>query len=576
MATFNLEGKNAVIIARASTTKQVDEGDTLQHQIDQCMYFIDKNKMKLLKTFSLIESGRKDERVMFQEVITYCLDTKNKVDVAVFKDISRFTREGSNVYLTLKHRLGKANVRIMDTLGVIQEEVNTLEHLGVAYLWSTFAPSVTMEIAESEGAKSELRNSLTRMIGAEIAYVRDPASFSARRPEFGYQNVRVEIDGRKRSVRAFIEPEAGWIRKMFELRAEGILTDEEIVKKLNVLGFRTSIFNRRDKRTKKIIGKFGAKPLNLKHFRRLIKKTIYAGVVSEKWVTTPFKSNYWNGIVSVDLFNNANKGKVYIEIKPDNTAVISENKRGYKIVRNKNNPTYPYKNFVLCPYCKTPLKGSASTGKTGDRYPYYHCERGHKRFAVRKADFDGTIANFMDTVRFKKSFSQDVRIVVRELYQQSRKTLAQDALEASNRVNSLKSEWEMLMERIINTESSVVRKDLEGKYEDKKLEWALAMDERNKNEQTELNLDYFENDLLELMENPSKLLLQGAKTVGIGNMFSRFFTELPTYEELVSGNPRLTPIFELSRHQDLSRDNLVTPGGFEPPIFALRRQRPNR
>ncbi len=564
-----LEGKNAVIIARASTTKQFDAGDTLDHQINQCEIYIKKMGMHLIKAFTLVESGRNEEREFFTGILNYCLNPKNRVQAVVFKDISRFTRQGSNTYTNLKQQLSRANIRLVDTMGIIQEEENILAHLNVVFDWSLRSPSERTEIMEAEEARNEVKNILSRTIGAEIQYVQDPASYSVRQPEFGYKNIKTDVDGKKRTIRAPDEAEAHWVREMFRLRAEGILSDEEIAQDLNNRGFVTRTFNRRDKETKKIVGKSGGKKLTAKTLKKYIHKTVYAGVVQETWGGTTLltvKSNLWEGLVTIETFNKANKGKVYIEVRDDRTAHIMYNVKDKRRTRSKNNALFPYKNYVLCPICKRTLMGSASTGKLGGKYPYYHCERNHKRFSVKTSDMDKTIENFVASLKFKESFANDFRLVVRDLYQQEKKRLLENTVEASNLLVELKSQQDLLMDNLVVTKSALVRAELEKKYEELELDIALAIDSRNKSEAKELDLYYFENQLIKLMENPRKLLSQGAETVGIGNMFSRFFSEPPTYEDLVKGTPKLTPIFELSRNQEVSKDLMVTLRGIEPRL----------
>src|SRR3989338_1892227 len=52
------------------------------------------------------------------------------------------------------------------------KRINTLEHLGIKYKWSEYSPSFITELLEAERAKSEVRDILTRLISAEIRYVR--------------------------------------------------------------------------------------------------------------------------------------------------------------------------------------------------------------------------------------------------------------------------------------------------------------------------------------------------------------------------------------------------------------------
>ena len=64
-------------------------------------------------------------------------------------------------------------------------------------------------------------------------------------------NVKIKTEMGKRVIRIPNPSEAKWFIKMFELRAEGVLSDKEIVQKINEMGFKTQQRHRRDKRTKR-------------------------------------------------------------------------------------------------------------------------------------------------------------------------------------------------------------------------------------------------------------------------------------------------------------------------------------
>src|SRR5579859_1552938 len=110
----------AVILLRVSTTKQAkSQGDTLA-QLSVCKSFVEKMHWEIVDILTVIESGHDNARTHFQDVIDYCLDKSNKVDVLVFKDISRFTRDGPTAFQHLKEELEKAGIAIQDTEGVIR------------------------------------------------------------------------------------------------------------------------------------------------------------------------------------------------------------------------------------------------------------------------------------------------------------------------------------------------------------------------------------------------------------------------------------------------------------------------
>ena len=76
------------------------------------------------------------------------------------------------------------------------------------------------------------------------------------------------------------------------------------------------------------------------------------------------------------------------------------------------------------------------------------------------------------------------------------------------------------------------------------------------------------------MEHPFELFADITNPLNQATYFSIFFKSKPTYNDLVNGTPELSWIFELSKNQEVSKSYLVTPAGFEPAVFALRRRRP--
>ena len=111
--------------------------------------------------------------------------------------------------------------------------------------------------------------------------------------------------------------------KMFELRALRLYTDIEVVKMVNALGYKTRERNRWSRDKERIIGKSGGRPLTVKQLQRIIQNPIYCGVKVHKYTGyKPVKQKY-PGLVSIDLFNRANNGKVFVkEISADECEVV--------------------------------------------------------------------------------------------------------------------------------------------------------------------------------------------------------------------------------------------------------------
>ncbi len=308
--------ENAVAAIRVSSVKQGVEGDSPEAQKEQIERFALSHNITIKKFFIFLESASKDEQPV-QEAIDYCKNPKNDIQLFVIKSIDRFTRGGSFFYEELKMQLQENNVQLVDIYGVIgKQQVNTLEHLGVSFKWSVYSPTKKSEILEAERAKDEMRDIMSRMIGAEIRYSR--MGYWVRKPPIGYMNVKIETPNGKRTILKPDPVESLWIIKMFELRCRGTHSDHQIVEEINNLGFRTRMAYVRDRHDRtKILKERGGNKLNIKGFWSYIKNPLYAGINLVKWTQDNPQKGKFDGLVSIETFNTANRGKITIVEEAD-------------------------------------------------------------------------------------------------------------------------------------------------------------------------------------------------------------------------------------------------------------------
>jgi DNA invertase Pin-like site-specific DNA recombinase len=315
--------RNGVLGVRVSSEKQAIIGDSPEDQQEQGARYAQNNNIILKHTMTYAESAAKEIQPM-QNVINYAIDPKNNIDVVIVKSIDRFTRGGAYFYDQLKRQLDPHGVELVDIHGIISNiKVNTLEHLGMEYRWSNFSPSRKSELLEAERANDEVRDILTRMIGSEIRYTQ--LGYWLRKAPYGLKSRKVESQHGKRTVLKPHEREGPIIRRMYELRAEALMSDDQIAVEMNRMGFVTPIKVIRDKYDRtKIVRRSGGKQMTAKLLRVYVAKTIYAGVNTEKWTAgTPVKCKF-DGLVSPELWNKANRGKItirYAEGKPEQPIV---------------------------------------------------------------------------------------------------------------------------------------------------------------------------------------------------------------------------------------------------------------
>ena len=568
MTPEKLRPRNGLLAVRVSTPGQGIDGDSPDAQIEQGERFAPLHNINLVKTLTYLESASQAIQPM-QNVVDYAINPKNGIEVVIVKSIDRFTRGGSTVYDQLKMQLEPFNVDLIDIYGVISNtKVNTLEHLGQQYNWSVFSPSRKSELLEAERAKDEVRDILSRMIGAQIRYAR--LGYWVRASIYGFKNAKRETSNGKRGVLKEHPKEASFVKKMFELRCKGTLDDQGIVDEVNRLGYisRTNLVRGKVDRTK-VVAEKGGKPLTLKVLWRIIQNPIYAGINPEKWTQDkPVKCKF-NGLVSIETFNKANRGKVIIGEENGEVFIKRRQPPEYLLKKGVKNAEFPYKRFVMCPHCTKPLYGSSSRGKLGKYFPAYHCSgRGHY-YRVPKKEFDDTIARFVDQVRVTPERIEELNEIILAEWEKRQQMIHGDEQTIDHRIAALKIEGRLTMDKIKFLSSETAIKYME---EDLlKIEKQIVTLEEEKERKVQkqpIKMEVVMAYIKYFLEHLEYLLLQQIDSLSRANYFGVLFDKLPTYQEIVFGTQDLSKITGLNEVFVLanSPDGHVVQGeGFEPP-----------
>jgi DNA invertase Pin-like site-specific DNA recombinase len=561
--------KNAVAAIRVSTMKQGIDGDSPDDQKDQIEQHAAVRGIKITKYFVFLESASKEQQPM-QEAIDYCIDPKNNIQHFIVKSIDRFTRGGSFFYDTLKNQLDDCNVSLVDIYGVIgNQKINTLEHLGVKYKWSEYSPTKKSEMLEAERAKDEVRDIQTRMIGAQIRYAR--MGYWVRRPLYGFDNVHIETRDGKRCVLKPNDKEAPFVIKLFEMRARNNLDDMEIVDKLNMLGYRSREHEVRDKNDRtKVVDITGGEILNLKQMWRMVENPVYAGINPEKWTQDKPVKCMFDGLVSIELFNAANRGKLIIT--EDNEGVHIHKRRPPEHLLNKGvkNSEFPYKRVVMCPECENPLYGSASRGKLGKYYPAYHCDhRGHY-FRVVKKEFDQTIEAFVKNIKVSPEYIDELMSFAKEAFVNQQLEVHKDAVTIDLQIARLRSQIRLAVDKIkyLNSESAI--KYMEEDITKLEAEIGDLMIERQKTEPQEpTDIEKLSAYVRHYLEHLEELLLNYSNPILQAKFFGVIFNNVPTHQTIVSGTPdvsKITGVNKIFASKNCCKNLMAGDEGFEPPI----------
>ena len=564
----NQKMEDAVAYLRVSSSRQFQQGESIEDQKNICSNVASRRNLRIIpsnKPFVDIFSGRKDKRPSYDDLKIFCKKNRN-VKYCIIRGIDRFTRSGALTYETMKNELESLGVQLIDSYGIIQPKQNTLAHLGVEYSWSTYCPSKASELMEANRGEREVTDILTRTIGAEISLVRD--GYHIGPPREGYVNGKLLFDGKKKPIQKPDPDCAHFFIKMYELRALGKFTDEEIVDKINAMGYRSHTRNRWSKNKEKVIGTTGGLPLTVKHFQHVIQNTIYCAVNNGKWLTKPIKTKYC-GLVSIPTWNMANKGHKFIEEHKDGSITIHKDYNSHSLKRMKDNPLFPLKSVILCPLCEKPFMGSVSKGKSGAGFPAYHCSRNHKQYGVSKKEFEKSIAHFINNLKYKDGFLKSFEATLMNKYREKEKELGEFSAKVGVNVIELEAEKKQKIEVYTSTNNQIIRTELEKQINGLHEQIEKAREQRNVIEVRENDIHSFIKHCKYLMEHPEEMLLKQKNFTILRALFGLVFDKLPSYTEIVNGTPKLSLAYKLSEEFYDTKSLTAGDGGIEPPPTVL-------
>ncbi len=529
--TSTKQQRIGLLAIRVSTGKQKREGDSPEEQRQRGENLARNQNIKIVDTVILAESASHEEQPM-QKIVEHC-KANPAIEVVLIKAIDRFTRGGSGAYIKLKEQLDRLGVTLVDTFGIIDgRRVNTLEHTGFKYYWSDYSPSFKSEILEAEHAKDELRDIMTRMIGAEIHYTR--LGYWMRQPPYGFISEAVDTDNGKRMILKPHPEEAPFVIRLFEMRAKGIYSGQEIVDELNRLGFKTRINYIRDKYDRsKILRSVGGKKMDVKMADRFAHRLIYAGVMKEKWTDDKAVKAQFDGLVSPELFNRANHGKHVIEMSPSGDVnVYHKQPPQWQLTKKLDNPKFPYKKVVTCSHCRKALNGSSARGKLGKYYPGYHCSRDGHYFRIPQAEFDATIERFVRSIEVAPEHIDPLLEMIEQAWRERQEQSSQDDQKLMEQRQALEAQIRATVDRMkfITSETAIKYMEEDIVKAEKQME-ELDRQLAKKTEDSvdiELVLQYAKY----LLKHLSEILLDLCNPLRRATFFGVIFNEVPSYADI--------------------------------------------
>ena len=550
--------------ARVSTPRQAQTGESLEVQENAIKRYCDKMGWVLFpsnKVYKEPFTGTNTNRPMYTEILEMLKTNRKAINIKyfVFWDFGRLTRAGTLDYNKIWSDVKSLGVKLRDTTGVIQDEKDAFEEFDFDfhYDWAKARPSEDAERERIEDARKERVTILKRLIAPEIRLTQD--GYHIGRPDYGFLNKKIFVDGKKKCIQSRSEPEAIYIERIYKLRSEGLLSDQEICDDVNVIGYKSQTMVKWNQDKTKQVGTLGGNKLEVKQLQKIIRRFSYCGVICEKWTKyQPVKAKY-DGLVSIEDWNKANRGKVLLEVGSDNSLTLLKDVNIHSKKRKKYNPKYPFKGILMCETCGKIMKASASTGKSGDKFGAYHCTRKHPRNAFSQKEVEENYTKFLNSINFTEKF---MNIFEKTIYTQFRGRegeLAEYTIKANINVADLESEKLALIRSFPTATLDVVRKSIEEQISTLQRQIDQAKIYRGEMEVNEMDVVAFIEWCKEIMEHPANILTDIRSEQELVQTASLFFEEFPTYTQILSGTPKLTRVFKVSEEYKVNEDLLVIP-----------------
>ena len=274
---------------------------------------------------------------------------------------------------------------------------------------------------------------------------------------------------------------------------------------------------------------------------------MYAGINPEKWTQGKPVRCQFDGLISVSIWNKANRDKFVITESGSEITITRRKIPEHLLNKGVKNSEFPYKRIVMCPECEKPLYGSASRGRHGGYYPAYHCDhRGHY-FRKTKKEFDATIENFVKNLRISDDYIDALMSAVGTAFDKQLLAEHATAVAIDLRLTELYGQIRQSVDKIKFLNSETAIKYMEEDIAKLEVEIRQLEDERKvQKPQKPNNMEEIMQRVRYFLEHLDELLLHHCNPVLQAKYFGLIFNKAPTYADIVSGTPDCTKITEVN------------------------------
>ena len=435
-----------VIYTRVSSKEQFEKNGSIETQLKMCLKFAEQNSIPVLQQFGgSYESAKSEERKEFKKMMEFVKTSKQLVKFIIVSDNDRFSRTGANA-ISIAENLRKQGIQIK----AVSSPIDTLSPTGefqqnIQLLFSQYDNNIRRDKC-SRGMKQKYEKGI----------------FFGAYP-IGYEKTLVhgEVYYKANAIGLAI-------KKAFKWKAELQISNHEISKKLEKLGYSIS-----------------AKRLSV-----IFKNIFYCGLLTNKMLgENIIEGKNWDAIISKEIFIKANQ-------------VLSATRCNYDT--HREDESIPLKRTVFCDKCGELMTGYIAKAR---QIYYYKCNTksccSNRNAEVMNDEFANYLKRFEINPKFIEPLKAQIKLALKTVIA-SNENKKEDFLK---RKKELQNKIENLEERFITGE---IDKGLFEKFKAKfSKEMSTILQETEMSKTNLSNNENLINQAVEISRNISKIWASG-------------------------------------------------------------------
>lgn len=500
--------KTGVIYVRVSSSDQV-QGTSLAMQERVCKEYAEHKNIKILYIFiEEGESAKTADRTQFQKALAFCSNKQQRVDYFIVHKVDRFARSQADHFATTAF-LKKYGTQLLSVSEPISDDPVGKAMEGMLAVFAEFDNNV-----RSSRSRSGMLEKAKR-------------GFWVGPAPLGYKRL---IKGGNLIVDDDVAP---YIREIFEEYSKGNHSFRSLAEHVAKRGMRT----RQNK-----------KP-GMQLMEKIIRNPVYYGMIKSASFGIEVKGEF-APIIEEELFWRCQPRSV------------TKFRSGHRLAENSE---FPLRRFALCSDCGKSLTGSASTGRGGIKYPYYHHHKQDcpQAVSIPKETLEQNFVEFLESIKPSKKYEKIFKAIVTDVWQSNYKLLDAENARIRKEIEVLEQERQRVFEhhraRIYSEEEFLEQKVyVNQKIAEKKI---LLEDKRVEEFNMEEALDY----CFRFVSETAKTWLELAKYPQQRARFQNLvFPEKVTYDGKKFGTAKISLIYKGAGEEPDSNSDLVTSPGIEP------------